>query len=265
MGNPKLKWTPEEEKALRDGVARHGVGKWKSILSDPLFNHLLFARSNIDLKDKWRNMSVAIGPRDKSTTQKWMFGPADSPATSLPTAPTSSFIAPSSQDAPTDTLMLDSSKPLPGGTNASKYDPLIYDALSNLKEPNGSDLVAIATYIEQIYEVPQTFKKNLRSRLNCLVKEGKLEKVGNCFKTKRDDDAVVESKIPAEADDESMDYLGDTVEEACRIAAHRIAEAENKSYAAAEAFKEAERLSILAEEADVLVQALAELVQQYSD
>ncbi|KAL7091833.1 hypothetical protein ACP275_12G128000 [Erythranthe tilingii] len=217
-------------------------------------------------RDKWRNMSVAIGSRDKSTTQKWKFGPADSPATSLPTAPTSSSIAPSPQDASTDTAMLDSSKPLPGGTNASKYDPLIYDALSNLKGPNGSDLVAIATYIEQSYEVPRTFKKNLRSRLNCLVKEGKLEKVGNCFKTKRDDDdAEVESKIPAVADDESMDYLGDTVEEACLIAAHRIAEAENKSYAAAEAFNEAERLSILSEESDVLLQALAELVQQYPD
>lgn len=50
MGNPKQKWTSEEEEALRAGVAKHGPGKWKNIQRDPEFNHLLYARSNIDLK-----------------------------------------------------------------------------------------------------------------------------------------------------------------------------------------------------------------------
>lgn len=50
MGNPKQKWTAEEEEALRNGVLKHGAGKWKNIQRDPEFNHLLFARSNIDLK-----------------------------------------------------------------------------------------------------------------------------------------------------------------------------------------------------------------------
>ena len=50
MGNPKQKWTAEEEEALRAGVAKHGAGKWKIIHRDPEFHHLLSSRSNIDLK-----------------------------------------------------------------------------------------------------------------------------------------------------------------------------------------------------------------------
>ena len=50
MGNPKQKWTSEEEEALRAGVKKHGTGKWKNIQRDPEFSHLLFSRSNIDLK-----------------------------------------------------------------------------------------------------------------------------------------------------------------------------------------------------------------------
>lgn len=50
MGNPKQKWTSEEEEALRAGVAKHGTGKWKDIQRDPEFNLHLKNRSNIDLK-----------------------------------------------------------------------------------------------------------------------------------------------------------------------------------------------------------------------
>lgn len=50
MGNQKLKWTGEEEEALRAGIERHGAGKWKNILRDPDFSHQLSNRSNIDLK-----------------------------------------------------------------------------------------------------------------------------------------------------------------------------------------------------------------------
>ncbi|KAL4570860.1 hypothetical protein LXL04_026523 [Taraxacum kok-saghyz] len=46
----------------RDARANNGVGatsKWKNIQKDPEFNHFLYSRSNIDLKDRWRNMSVS--------------------------------------------------------------------------------------------------------------------------------------------------------------------------------------------------------------
>jgi len=61
MGAPKQRWTPEEEAALKAGVAKHGPGKWRTILRDPDFSTLLRLRSNVDLKDKWRNLSVTAG------------------------------------------------------------------------------------------------------------------------------------------------------------------------------------------------------------
>ena len=50
MGNQKLKWTGDEEEALRAGIEKHGLGKWKNILRDPEFADQLSNRSNIDLK-----------------------------------------------------------------------------------------------------------------------------------------------------------------------------------------------------------------------
>ena len=50
MGAPKQKWTPEEEAALKAGIAKYGVGKWSTILKDPEFSAVLRSRSNVDLK-----------------------------------------------------------------------------------------------------------------------------------------------------------------------------------------------------------------------
>ncbi|EFJ09838.1 hypothetical protein SELMODRAFT_49296, partial [Selaginella moellendorffii] len=61
MGAPKQKWTAEEECALRAGVEKYGPGKWRAIQRDPKFGPALVARSNVDLKDKWRNLSVSSG------------------------------------------------------------------------------------------------------------------------------------------------------------------------------------------------------------
>ncbi|KAF8630080.1 hypothetical protein AX17_005478 [Amanita inopinata Kibby_2008] len=48
----RKKWTPEETQMLVDGCQRHGVGNWKTILSDP---DLKFDnRSPVDLKDRFR-------------------------------------------------------------------------------------------------------------------------------------------------------------------------------------------------------------------
>ncbi|EHA8586909.1 putative Single myb histone 2 [Cocos nucifera] len=69
MGAPKQKWTAEEEAALKAGVVKHGAGKWRTILKDPEFSGILCMRSNVDLKDKWRNISVTAsgwGSREKA-------------------------------------------------------------------------------------------------------------------------------------------------------------------------------------------------------
>nr|XP_016455357.1 PREDICTED: single myb histone 5-like [Nicotiana tabacum]XP_016455364.1 PREDICTED: single myb histone 5-like [Nicotiana tabacum] len=62
MGAPKQKWTTEEEAALKLGVAKYGVAsgapysKIQSLL-------VLRSRSNVDIKDKWRNLHAMASGR----------------------------------------------------------------------------------------------------------------------------------------------------------------------------------------------------------
>ncbi|GFY98472.1 homeodomain-like/winged-helix DNA-binding family protein [Actinidia rufa] len=258
MGNPKQKWTSEEEEALRAGVAKHGTGKWKNIQKDPEFNPFLYSRSNIDLKDKWRNMSVSAngqGSREKARTSKAKAN-TDAPATPLPNTQTSASTTPVANDASTDAIMDDSSKCILDGKAASKYTSMIYEALSTLKDPNGSDTSAIVSFIEQRHEVPQNFRRLLSSRLRRLVAQGKLEKGQNRPTLKPKDIRPKQSQTTS--------YLGDTIEEAAVAAAYKVADAENKSFVAAEAVKEADRVSRMAEEADSLLQLAKEIFERCS-
>ena len=51
----RVPWTPSEERALRVGVQEHGLGKWQAILLGGGFHA---CRTNVDLKDKARNMKL---------------------------------------------------------------------------------------------------------------------------------------------------------------------------------------------------------------
>jgi hypothetical protein len=70
MGAPKVRWTVEEEDALRKGVKDYGTGRWKNIKQDPKYKVVLDKRSNVDLKDKWRNILVAEGQIEKPSARK---------------------------------------------------------------------------------------------------------------------------------------------------------------------------------------------------
>ncbi|MCH80574.1 telomere repeat-binding factor 4-like, partial [Trifolium medium] len=59
-----------------------------------------------------------------------------------------------------------------------RYNAMVFEALSTLKDTNGSDLNAIASFIEQKHQVPQNFRRTLSSRLRTLVNQEKLEKIG---------------------------------------------------------------------------------------
>ena len=50
----RLPFTKTEEAALRKGVELHGTGSWAVILGS---GHFATQRTNIDLKDKWRNLN----------------------------------------------------------------------------------------------------------------------------------------------------------------------------------------------------------------
>ncbi|KAI3814473.1 hypothetical protein L1987_14113 [Smallanthus sonchifolius] len=273
MGNPKQKWTAEEEEALRAGIAKHGTGKWKNIQKDPEFNHLLYSRSNIDLKDKWRNMSVSAngqGPREKSRTTKPKSN-TDSPATPVAISQAPGSSPPVVVDTvSTDVHMDDGSKCLLDGKTASKYNAMIYEALSTLKDPNGSNTSAIVSFIEKRHEVPPNFRRLLTSRLRRLVAQEKLEKVQNCYRLRREVLNGTKGPLPKRKEmwprlsSPFNSHLGETLEEAAVAAAYKVAEAENKSFVAAEAVKEAERVSKMAEEAEVFLQMAKQIYERCS-
>ncbi|KAK8296788.1 hypothetical protein V6Z12_D05G146500 [Gossypium hirsutum] len=147
MGNQKQKWTAEEEEALLAGITKHGPGKWKNILKDPEFAPFLTHRSNIDLKDKWRNLSVSTstqGARDKSRAPK-----VKAIVASLPNTPNSSApVASRAHNVTSGTVVGDSSNNGIDGKNAPRYNTMIFEALSTIKDTNGCDISAIVSYIE---------------------------------------------------------------------------------------------------------------------
>ncbi|XP_015067659.1 telomere repeat-binding factor 1 [Solanum pennellii] len=180
MGAPKQKWTPDEEAALKAGVRKHGPGKWRTILKDPEFSGVLYSRSNVDLKDKWRNMSVmanGCGSREKARLALKRMNQArkqDERSLSVSTEAISDEEMTEARLATTssDSLQMRGSK-----RSIIRLDNLIMEAISNLKEPGGSNKTTIATYIEDQYWAPTNFKRLLSAKLKYLTATGRLVKM----------------------------------------------------------------------------------------
>ncbi|XP_047152043.1 telomere repeat-binding factor 4-like isoform X2 [Vigna umbellata] len=281
MGNQKQKWTQDEEDALIAGVEKHGPGKWKNILKDPQFAPFLTSRSNIDLKDKWRNLSVSNGSqgsKDKPRVPKLKaLPPPPSSTTSTTTTATPQNAASAPQNVPSDVTVPDSSLNDQDVKNPPRYNAMVFEALSALKDNNGSDLSAIVSFIE----VPQNFRRALSTRLRRLVSQGKLEKVQNCYKIKKDVPSGTKSPSPKPKDvrpapsqpapqpqwQSSVSVFtasNETIKDAADTAAYRIADAESKSYLAAEAVKEAEKISLLVEHSDSMLELAKDIYEQCS-
>ncbi|KAK9149099.1 hypothetical protein Scep_007856 [Stephania cephalantha] len=232
MGAPKQKWTSEEEEALIAGVAKHGTGKWKNIQKDPEFGHCLAARSNIDLKDKWRNMSVSAGgsgSRDKVRAPKLKALPAPSPSTAQFPALVPVVVSPEACGT--------TSKIAADGKNASRYNAMIFEALSTLKDPNGSDIGAIIGFIE----------------------------IQNCYKIKKDTSFGTKTPTPKQKEvrpKQPQNSLVDAMEEAAATAAYKIADAENKAFLAAETVKDSERVAKMAVDSDSILRLFKEVLER---
>ncbi|XAR49917.1 hypothetical protein NMG60_11004100 [Bertholletia excelsa] len=264
MGNQKQKWTSEEEEALRAGVAKHGTGKWKNILRDPEFAPSLTHRSNIDLKDKWRNISInaAHGSNAKQRNSK----PKVLSVASVPSCQNSASALSLVDDDMTD----DPSKSPQDNKTAPRYNAMIFEALSALKDSNGSDIGAIVNFIERRrYEVPPNFRRLLSSKLRRLVLQNKLEKFQNRYKIKKETPLGAKTTLPKQKETRPRPPQNSglvvtsnvTVDEAAMTAAYRIAEAENKSFVAAEAVKVAERVSKMAEDTEVFLELMTEVYE----
>ncbi|KAF3625231.1 Single myb histone 2 [Capsicum annuum] len=151
MGAPKQKWTPDEEAALKAGVHKYGPGKWRTILKDPEFSKVLSSRSNVDLKDKWRNMGVIAngwGSREKARLALKRMNQARKQDESSLAVITEAKSDEKMAEARLATTSIGS--PQIGGSKRSiiRLDNLIMEAISNLKESGGSNKTSIATYIE---------------------------------------------------------------------------------------------------------------------
>ncbi|GAB4853423.1 Telomere repeat-binding factor 1 [Ancistrocladus abbreviatus] len=289
MGAPKQKWTAEEEAALKAGVLKHGAGKWRTILKDPEFSGVLYLRSNVDLKDKWRNMSVmanGIGSRDKSKMVVKRVQPAakqDENPTSIGEIPQSDEEIPDAHSLPVSSATIQMAAVSAPKRSIVRLESLILEAITNLREPGGSNKTAIASYIEDQYWAPPDFKRLLSAKLKFLVSSGKLIKVKRnyriaAFSDKRRNLAIISQEgrqlTPLKVDRDELHILTKsqidielakmrnmTAREAAVAAARAVAEAEAAIAEAEEAAREAEAAEADAEAAQAFAEAAMKTLQ----
>ncbi|CAI0430674.1 unnamed protein product [Linum tenue] len=252
MGAPKQKWTAEEEAALKAGVVKHGTGKWRTILMDPEFSAVLQLRSNVDLKDKWRNINVTAiwGSRQKAKL-------------ALKSSP--------------QTRNNDQSSSHPN----VRLDSLILEAISTLKEPGGSDGASIAMYIEDKHWALPKLRKLLAGNLKRLTAAGNLIKVKHRYRivpsspisrgkkrtplSRIDGDQKNTSNLEkngtskmvteSQVEEGLLRIQGMTAQEAADAAAKAVTEAEAAIAEAEEASREADRAEAEAEARQVFAKA----------
>ncbi|XP_068659487.1 single myb histone 6-like isoform X1 [Aristolochia californica] len=285
MGAPKQKWTAEEEAALKAGVVKHGPGKWRTILKDPEFSSVLSLRSNVDLKDKWRNMTVVAnggGSRERARLamkRSQQISKHDDNPLALST------VAEGYDDDIVDAKPLAVSSGMLQITGSkksiSRLDNLILEAITSLKEPSGSNKTAIAVYIEEQYGAPPNFKSLLSSKLKGLTASGKLIKVKRKYRIAPSPSAFLEGRsssilmdggrqrdLPRVAEKDEFKPLTKsqidadlaklrnmTAAEAAAAAAQAVADAEAAMLAAEEAMREAEEAEADADAAQAFAEA----------
>ncbi|XP_020995704.1 telomere repeat-binding factor 1 isoform X2 [Arachis duranensis] len=254
MGAPKQKWTSEEEAALKAGVVKHGVGKWRTILKDPEFSGVLYLRSNVDLKDKWRNLSVMANgwsSREKSRLAIRRVHQApkhdENPFAVAPFTPSDEDIV--------DVKPIQASRdvvPFSGPKRSIvRLDNLIMEAITTLKETGGSNKTTIAAFIEvkRRYRIAPTPAYSDRRRSSSLLMDGRQK--ASLRGDKEETNVLTKSQVDLElAKIRSM-----SAQEAAAVAARAVAEAEAAIAEAEEAAREAEAAEADAEAAQAFADA----------
>lgn len=285
MAKQKQRWSIEEEEALSAGVERYGHGKWKHILSDPQFASTLVLRSNIDLKDKWRNMSVSGNGSSAKDRTRSLMKEGVSANRSLNSPEPLTAVVPFEFGA--------TAEPSRGSqyTEASiDYKALILEALSSIEDPNGPDINAILNFIEDKYELPENFGTSVTTKLRRLVLTGVIRKVNKRYKLKRSSSGAgrqpklvipitavpcnaagtqPEDIIPnhfekrkeeQKAPEKSVRAVPrETLEDAARVAAHAVAVAERVNDRTIRACEKVKTLSKILDEGSVMLALAKEL------
>ncbi|EPS73782.1 hypothetical protein M569_00969, partial [Genlisea aurea] len=274
MGAPKQKWTPEEEAALKAGVVKHGPGKWRTILKDPQFSGVLYLRSNVDLKDKWRNMSVMAngwGSRERARLALKRMRPTPKHGEGSAAASALSQSDDDMADARTPHASSGGSPPADAPKRSiMRLENLIIEAINNLREPGGSNKASVAAYIEDQYWAPPNFKRILSAKLKHLALSGKLVKVKRKYKIAERRNLPEGGKkrisprialdgegylTKSQVDLELEKMMSMTAEEAAAAAAQAVAEAEAAIAEAEEAAREAEAAEAEADAAQAFAEA----------
>ncbi|XP_044973777.1 single myb histone 6-like [Hordeum vulgare subsp. vulgare] len=191
MGEPKQKWTAEEEAALKAGIGKHRARKWCTILKDPEFRNILRYRSNVDLKDKYRNMNVTVnasGSRDKVRTMVTTMPTAKKPRSTPKQESHSTAITTITSDGHDDVVDV---KPIikpivtftTGNKSLSRLENIILEAVKTLNEPTRSYKTSVANSSEQ-YWPRADFDHVLSAKLNELTSSWKLMKAVTFLSTR---------------------------------------------------------------------------------
>ncbi|XP_024013637.1 telomere repeat-binding factor 3 isoform X2 [Eutrema salsugineum] len=287
MGAPKQKWTPEEETALKSGVLKHGTGKWRTILSDPEYSSVLKSRSNVDLKDKWRNISVTAlwGSRKKAKLalkRTPSSGPKqdDDNTTALTIVALANGDDGGQQINPTSPPAVSCEPPRAFKGPFTSVDKIILEAITKLEKPLGPDGKSILLYIEENYKMQPDMKRLVTSRLKYLTNVGTLVKINHKYRissnyvaagakqkspqlmleankenSPKPEENGVKNLAKPQVDGEVLMIKGMTAQEAAAAAARAVAEAEFAIAKAEEAAREAEQAEAEAEAAFIFAKA----------
>ncbi|CAL1380867.1 unnamed protein product [Linum trigynum] len=285
MGAPKQKWTAEEEAALKAGVVKHGTGKWRTILMDPEFSAVLQLRSNVDLKDKWRNINVTAiwGSRQKAKLA--LKSSPQTPNNDQSSSPPTTVVRSNEEVVNAKPLaVVSAATSRRSGSPREllpKLDSLILEAISTLKEPGGSDGASIAMYIEDKHWALPKLRKLLAGNLKRLTAAGNLIKVKHRYRivpsspisrgkkrtplSRIDGDQKNTSNLEkngtskmvteSQVEEGLLRIQGMTAQEAADAAAKAVTEAEAAIAEAEEASREADRAEAEAEARQVFAKA----------
>jgi len=174
--------------SLRPRVARFGIGKWRLIQKDPELGEILRQRSNVDLKacsssmqsllsdahprarlqDKWRNMHPSASDGEGGGAVR--AAPPAKPKASKDKSAARAASGGAAQAHP----------PAPDKRQyEKKLEDLVFEAVRTLKQ--AATLEGIAVHIEDKYDVPAEFRKQLAAHLKSLADAGKLMKSKTAF------------------------------------------------------------------------------------
>ncbi|KAF2588039.1 hypothetical protein F2Q70_00041572, partial [Brassica cretica] len=238
--------------------------------------------------DKWRNLSVPPdiqGSIDKVRTPKIKAAAlnlaavaAAATSTPPPSSATPSPVAPLPRSGSSDLNVDDSWNTMVDAKNAPRYDGMIFEALSALTDPSGSDVTTIFNFIEEKkHEVPPTFKRVLGSRLRRLAAQGKIEKVnqiragtqnfyrmnGTSFSGMRAPVVARPKEVnvkPRQTNSQRVLTVSQRkVDQASGTAAFKLAEVEKNLELVKRAAEHKERMIKLAEQAEIILLLAEEL------